>query len=103
MITANADLTALPLPAALPIPLYEARRTRVPIDPFTDADPSLGLADGYAIQQELIKLLRADGDEIIGPQEFDQLLLEDRKSTRLNSSHANISYALFCLEKRKKL
>src|SRR3712207_8202894 len=28
--------------------------------------------------------------------------LEDRKSTRLNSSHANISYAVFCLKKKKK-
>src|SRR3712207_8521587 len=28
---------------------------------------------------------------------------EDRKSTRLNSSHANISYAVFCLKKKKKL
>src|SRR3712207_7962485 len=27
----------------------------------------------------------------------------DRKSTRLNSSHANISYAVFCLKKNKKL
>src|SRR3712207_6856610 len=27
---------------------------------------------------------------------------EDRKSTRLNSSHANISYAVFCLKKKKK-
>src|SRR3712207_8779838 len=28
-------------------------------------------------------------------------LFEDRKSTRLNSSHANISYAVFCLKKKK--
>src|SRR3712207_7235742 len=28
---------------------------------------------------------------------------EDRKSTRLNSSHANISYAVFCLKKKKQL
>src|SRR3712207_7203545 len=28
-------------------------------------------------------------------------LHEDRKSTRLNSSHANISYAVFCLKKKK--
>src|SRR3712207_8850056 len=28
---------------------------------------------------------------------------EDRKSTRLNSSHANISYAVFCLKKKTKL
>src|SRR5690554_7327100 len=29
-------------------------------------------------------------------------LLEDRKSTRLNSSHVRISYAVFCLKKKKK-
>src|SRR3712207_8191796 len=29
-------------------------------------------------------------------------LISDRKSTRLNSSHANISYAVFCLKKKKK-
>src|SRR3712207_8910356 len=28
--------------------------------------------------------------------------VQDRKSTRLNSSHANISYAVFCLKKKKK-
>src|SRR2546430_4418522 len=30
------------------------------------------------------------------------LLLRDRKSTRLNSSHSQISYAVFCLKKKKK-
>src|SRR5436309_11080521 len=29
--------------------------------------------------------------------------LEDRKSTRLNSSHVKISYAVFCLKKKKKI
>src|SRR3712207_8806038 len=29
--------------------------------------------------------------------------VEDRKSTRLNSSHANISYAVFCLKKKKHI
>src|SRR5947209_14560598 len=29
-------------------------------------------------------------------------IISDRKSTRLNSSHANISYAVFCLKKKKK-
>src|SRR3712207_8651494 len=33
--------------------------------------------------------------------EFD-VEIGDRKSTRLNSSHANISYAVFCLKKKKK-
>src|SRR3712207_8977636 len=33
----------------------------------------------------------------------DPLALRDRKSTRLNSSHANISYAVFCLQKTKHI
>src|SRR5690554_7700376 len=31
-----------------------------------------------------------------------QVLMVDRKSTRLNSSHVRISYAVFCLKKKKK-
>src|SRR3712207_9241667 len=31
-----------------------------------------------------------------------EVMQEDRKSTRLNSSHANISYAVFCLKKKHK-
>src|SRR3712207_6947153 len=31
-----------------------------------------------------------------------ELTPEDRKSTRLNSSHANISYAVFCLKKKRQ-
>jgi 2-keto-4-pentenoate hydratase len=46
--------------------LYEARQTGVQIEPFTDADPDLGMADGYAVQQELVKLLLAEGDRIVG-------------------------------------
>src|SRR5205085_7514743 len=34
--------------------------------------------------------------------EFAELLGGDRKSTRLNSSHSQISYAVFCLKKKKK-
>src|SRR3712207_8786895 len=38
----------------------------------------------------------------VGPVREDQPEVADRKSTRLNSSHANISYAVFCLKKKKK-
>src|SRR5690625_6600572 len=34
--------------------------------------------------------------------ELEQLVLGDRKSTRLNSSHVAISYAVFCLKKKKR-
>src|SRR3712207_8097395 len=59
---------------------------------------------------------RADegGDDLLGDQLQRRSLQEaelgaaedqqqDRKSTRLNSSHANISYAVFCLKKKKTL
>src|SRR3712207_7143377 len=41
-----------------------------------------------------------DGDLGSLAHEGDERV-EDRKSTRLNSSHANISYAVFCLKKKK--
>src|SRR3712207_8828365 len=36
-----------------------------------------------------------------GAARLGEVALVDRKSTRLNSSHANISYAVFCLKKKK--
>src|SRR3712207_7503289 len=39
----------------------------------------------------------AEQHDVVGQVQSDQ----DRKSTRLNSSHANISYAVFCLKKKK--
>src|SRR5690348_18415967 len=45
--------------------------------------------------------------EEIGPAEDIRVLMEaakrDRKSTRLNSSHPSISYAVFCLKKKKNI
>src|SRR3712207_7628070 len=46
---------------------------------------------GHALKNAAIPIVTLVGDES-----------EDRKSTRLNSSHANISYAVFCLKKKKK-
>src|SRR5258707_9154340 len=55
---------------------------------------------------------RAGRDPLDDPASFLSLIMSletrriiqriDRKSTRLNSSHANISYAVFCLKKKKK-
>src|SRR3712207_8522695 len=42
------------------------------------------------------------GEGIAGEEAVAFSGLQDRKSTRLNSSHANISYAVFCLKKKKK-
>src|SRR3712207_7633423 len=59
------------------------------------------------VYKEFVKVfqLRYDVDDL-GQQTFPAFTgsidLRDRKSTRLNSSHANISYAVFCLKKKKK-
>src|SRR3712207_8625048 len=44
---------------------------------------------------------RRHGAHRPGRSEAGAASVEDRKSTRLNSSHANISYAVFCLKKKK--
>src|SRR5205085_10625190 len=49
--------------------------------------------------QTLIHLLHFPKLGQIG---FVHLQLEDRKSTRLNSSHSQISYAVFCLKKKRE-
>src|SRR3712207_8366668 len=75
-----------------------------------DAQSRGGYADGEAqlvraLDQELPAhdLVRIRG-EVVEPERAaaqGQSGQEDRKSTRLNSSHANISYAVFCLKKKK--
>src|SRR3712207_8773084 len=70
-------------------------------DPFR---PALQVLDGGRPVRER----RRDADEELPPQRRGRDVAEpkgrgrDRKSTRLNSSHANISYAVFCLKKKKQ-
>src|SRR3712207_8236671 len=56
----------------------------------------LALVRRRLLQQQVVDLGQGLGDRLslLGP------LDQDRKSTRLNSSHANISYAVFCLKKK---
>src|SRR3712207_7416598 len=68
-------------------------------DDATDIDrTSLGLSTDYRIT----KHLKANfGYMLLYDKHTRKVKLRDRKSTRLNSSHANISYAVFCLKKKK--
>src|SRR3712207_7764695 len=60
--------------------------------------PSWGCARAKAIKPKLeVKPLHEELFQPLILRAFHDL--EDRKSTRLNSSHANISYAVFCLKK----
>src|SRR5690348_5790713 len=59
--------------------------------------------DGSAYLNHILLVRKARGAEPPPGLETDPLVYQgDRKSTRLNSSHPSISYAVFCLKKKKK-
>src|SRR5690606_40825095 len=82
------------------------RPPRSTLFPYTTLFRSLCLALRLEAQQDVqIVVQHAAFDEgvEIGRQAVEfQTGDEDRKSTRLNSSHVKISYAVFCLKKKKK-
>src|SRR2546430_6450605 len=67
---------------------------------FGDVGNGLVRQDSVHRLTEHFPLLRAP--KIIHYQEPASQKVLDRKSTRLNSSHSQISYAVFCLKKKKK-
>src|SRR3712207_8164429 len=98
--TATAEIYTLSLHDALPILLYAIQHPSVK-DTFmskkdTSARRKLILTSSFAATTAFTILAAT-------------LMLSipvsntDRKSTRLNSSHANISYAVFCLKKKKEI
>src|SRR3712207_7114945 len=68
-----------------PLPRRDPRRPRGPGQPRSGTAAEAGVREGEASR--------------LGRSEHEGLP-QDRKSTRLNSSHANISYAVFCLKKK---
>src|SRR2546430_13249644 len=56
---------------------------------------------GKPISSRISVILRGCGREIPSLLLLNRVALLDRKSTRLNSSHSQISYAVFCLKKKK--
>src|SRR5207302_10418142 len=51
---------------------------------------------------ERLRRIEVDDLRVLQRQVRKRIELGDRKSTRLNSSHVKISYAVFCLKKKKK-
>src|SRR5438445_7860093 len=79
--SATTEIYTLSLHDALPI--------------YEQSDPTRDLPLDQRTKPRFVHLARGveRGDEVHEAR--------DRKSTRLNSSHANISYAVFCLKKKK--
>src|SRR3712207_7245965 len=67
--------------------------------------PTLGVLQHGCCDIVLTPGLTVPGDDYTYPLPGfpGKPLCLDRKSTRLNSSHANISYAVFCLKKKKEM
>src|SRR3712207_7189918 len=97
--TATTEIYTLSLHDARPIYLLERVRGSVRLE-----RPHLHLSEALAAELRLAAQ-RLLGDERVraGAARVDLVVHEvqqDRKSTRLNSSHANISSAVFCLNKQ---
>src|SRR5256885_4028392 len=75
------------------------RPPRSTLFPYTTLFRSLGLDVGPPLPGKLVE--RHFRLRPIGEADHHRLLEQDRKSTRLNSSHLVISYAVFCLKKKK--
>src|SRR2546427_6002923 len=86
--TATTEIYTLSLHDALPIYLHYKPLPRTPASPRS---PEKCRLSSWPVRFSKIRALCAFS-----------FLRADRKSTRLNSSHSQISYAVFCLKKKKK-
>src|SRR5688572_32273858 len=92
------------------------RPPRSTLFPYTTLFRSQTASDG-GCEARRVQVLRLGGeaDQVVDddvhrsahviagqPGEIERLGQEDRKSTRLNSSHSQISYAVFCLKKKRR-
>src|SRR3712207_9058649 len=78
------------------------RPPRSTLFPYTTLFRSAVLTDRLAtlVEQGILRRVPYQAEGERQRHEY-RLTTKDRKSTRLNSSHANISYAVFCLKKKK--
>src|SRR5699024_12022123 len=77
-----------------------------------NAEKQVELSEVEKLKQELAKVKQENADlkskkdrglfESSDLKQSEEKIAQDRKSTRLNSSHVSISYAVFCLKKKKK-
>src|SRR3712207_7025361 len=69
---------------------------------IVDEQRQIAKAEVSGVRRQVNIGLLSDGPDKVDVGDW-VLIHVDRKSTRLNSSHANISYAVFCLKKKKTI
>src|SRR5688572_32537131 len=94
--TATTEIYTLSLHDALPISSEE--RLELAIAQAEKVHPGYGSHVEQGVSVPWNRMNHMFGSAV----RWDEDLLGDRKSTRLNSSHSQISYAVFCLKKKKK-
>src|SRR5690606_39951399 len=100
--TAPSHLSTLSLHDALPICARHAfRRSRLAVRVLRQGDRGSRERARAAARAALLRR-RRDGAHAAVRHEAVDLRQQDRKSTRLNSSHVKISYAVFCLKKKNR-
>src|SRR5204862_7534129 len=96
--TAGSQLYPLSLHDALPISMLgkalNLKLERLPVSIRIVLESVLRNCDGRKVTEEHVRQLAA--------WQPNAKRTEDRKSTRLNSSHVEMSYAVFCLKKKKQ-
>src|SRR5256885_6762232 len=84
---------------------YDARMSGDFFEQLSIPEPDINLAAGSGTQAEQTAAIMTGYEALLSRQPSALCLVVgdvDRKSTRLNSSHLVISYAVFCLKKKKK-
>src|SRR5207249_11082854 len=101
--TASSGISTLSLHDALPISGIGDRRfeSRLgAIDGLTRKDAAVDVR-GRVLRQGVVGVATVQQGGDAGGSQHAVIDTIDRKSTRLNSSHVSISYAVFCLKKKK--
>src|SRR5690242_21082542 len=88
--TATTEIYTLSLHDALPILFEAAHGGTLFLDEISETKPGFQVNLLRAVQEQQIRR--------VGSHKYTSI--KDRKSTRLNSSHMSISYAVFCLKKK---
>src|SRR5204863_9159875 len=99
--TATTDIYTLSLHDALPISFranLQARNLAVIVSRNVTARDAADKQQPYNLH-----VTGSTTQKVAGSSKLFDIAHLDRKSTRLNSSHVEISYAVFCLKKKKKI
>src|SRR5206468_11246674 len=99
--TLPTDISTLSLHDALPISVI-ARKAELVIETTFVFSRNRRIAHGFSVAICASKFERTSSALTLSRKMIGSAVTRDRKSTRLNSSHDQISYAVFCLKKKNK-